>query len=109
MEPTKDALLQAALARALVDAVSPEIQREVFKEAISNFLFRVDDHGKGILKDSFERALKDAVGMIAREIVATPEYRKKMDAMMHVAMDEALKEEAFVKVIKDRLVRAVGW
>jgi len=109
MEASKDAVLQAALARALADAISPDIQKEVFKEAISNYLFRIDEQGKGVLKEAFQRALNDAVYKVAGEVVSTPENLGKMKTFLHAALDEAMKERAFVDRMRDKIVQAWRW
>jgi hypothetical protein len=103
MDQSKEMILQTALAKALVDAVTPEMQKEVFKEAICEFLFRVDRDGKGALQDSFQRALNDATREIAVQMVHQPDILERIKQSVRTAIETALEDRTFIERIQKKL------
>lgn len=104
MQVDKD-VLQAALARAITDSVTPEVQKEVFKQAIEQHLFRTRDGSKGVLSESFERALNEATANLAREIVSQPENTQKIREMLQQAFDDTMGSESFLAKIREKMMQ----
>jgi 4-hydroxy-L-threonine phosphate dehydrogenase PdxA len=106
-------LLQAALAKAITDAVPPEVQKGVFQKALQNHLFYSDDgrHGNGaVLTDIFKRALDDATRSIAHAIVSQPENEARIREAIQAGLEDALKDGALRKRIGERIIRGIqGW
>lgn len=108
MDMDKD-VLQAALARAITDSVTPEVQKEVFRNALTGFLFRADTRGDSSpISEAFKRALQDATIAVARDVVAQPENRMRIVEAVKAGLDEALKDQKLVESITTKFIRALG-
>lgn len=114
MELDKD-VLQAALARAITDSVTPEVQREVF-QAMTNYLFRaVGDTHRGeksvitaVITDAFQRALADATREMARAVVAEPENQKRIKETIQKAFEMALDTRALQERLAEKFVKSIN-
>lgn len=83
-------VLQAALARAVSDSVSKEMQGQIFEKALLDYLFRAERGGQTRLHDAFQRALNEsAQGMAARLFAAEP-WRTKLEDAVRGAIEDAL-------------------
>ncbi len=97
-------MLQAALAKAITDSVTPEIQQGVFRDAIQEYLFHGADK-QGKLKDAFERALADAAVTVARAIVEMPENRNRLQAAMQAHFEETLRTPVMLNKLLTTKIR----
>ena len=108
MEVDKD-VLQAALARAITDSVTPEVQREVFQKAMTNFLFRADSRGESApITEAFKRALQQATETLAKEIVMSPDNRAKIAKAVQDGLDDAMKSRTFIDNISARIASSMS-
>src|ERR1700675_4934182 len=104
-------VLQAALARALADSVTPEVQGRVLKEAILAYLFtpqREAYSGKEQtpLSKAFQKALDAVTLQCARELFAQPESKKKIEDALRSAFDKALADPAIVDKTAEKMLSA---
>jgi hypothetical protein len=103
-------VLQAALARALADSVTPEVQRQVLEQGLMHYLFAPRKElytGKETtpLSEAFQKAL-DAVGLqLAKEVVALPENRAKLTAAVQASFDKAVNSEVVTEKLSDMFVK----
>lgn len=110
MDVNGDAL-QAALARAVMDSVSAEMQKEIFQKALEQHLFSDRsnrDRNESVISHAFKRALDQATHKLAEAVVHHPDNKLRIEAAMQKALEEALEEDRFAELIKNRLVRAFG-
>jgi hypothetical protein len=95
MEVTGDAL-QAALARAITDSVTPEMQKEIFAKAMGQFLFNTDTRRGETppITAAFQDALRLATKELANKIVNEPENQARITDVIRAAFDEVMKDPA---------------
>jgi hypothetical protein len=111
MEVDKD-VLQAALARAITESVTPEVQQKVFQSAMEQFLFRVDTRGSGgssVISEAFKRALEEATRDMARKIVNEPENAERIRASVQAAFEEELASPTFLVKVREKITRGFGY
>ena len=101
-------LLQAVLAKAVLDAVPQAVRDDVFRKALEEHLFRMDDRGNSPLSETFRKSLDEAVRRLAQDVVEAPENMEKIREFMQSAFDAALDDPVFVKVLKDKLTSALN-
>lgn len=103
-------ILQVALAKAITDAVPPEMQKEIFARALHDHLFHASRNSdKSPISDSFQRALNDATRALANEIVNEPENKAKVKATIQKAFDQSLESGNLLQKICDKFTGSFGW
>ena len=95
MEVSGDAL-QAALARAITDSVTPEMQKEIFAKAMGQFLFNADTRRGEMppITAAFQDALRIATKEMANKIVNEPENQERIRGVVQTAFDETMNDPA---------------
>src|SRR5690348_9202564 len=107
MEVSGDAL-QAALARAITDAITPEAQKQIFEKAMLEYLFHKDSRSATTpLTDAFKKALNDATATVAQQIVNEPENRAKIATAFQEAFDQV--QPTLVAALVKKLTPRYGW
>jgi hypothetical protein len=102
-------ILQAALAKAITEAVSPEVRKEVFQKAMTNYLFRAaGDTPRSVITDAFQRALDDATREMARAVVAEPENQKRIRETIQKALEMALDTRALQERLAEKFVKSIN-
>jgi hypothetical protein len=95
MEVSGDAL-QAALARAITDSVTPEMQKEIFAKAMGQFLFNADTRRGETppITAAFQTALRLATQELANKIVNEPENHARIRRVIEAAFNETIDDPA---------------
>ncbi|HEY5022465.1 MAG TPA: hypothetical protein VII30_08270, partial [Gemmatimonadaceae bacterium] len=101
MEVSGDAL-QAALARAITDSVTPEMQKEIFAKAMGQFLFNADTRRGEVppITSAFQDALRLATKELANKIVNEPENQTRISDVIRAAFDETMSDPATVTKLR---------
>jgi len=110
MEINSD-ILTAALAKAVADSVSTELQQEIFAKALHLHLFVENqrDGGRSVIKDAFTKALNQVTEQLAVDVVAEPENRARIEAAFRAALDLALKDGALVERIANKMTGSLRY
>jgi hypothetical protein len=108
----KDAL-QAAMARAIVDSVTPEVQREVFQKAILEHLFTVRRDGYSgkettTLSEVFAKALDRAVFAITEKVLNEPDNQEMIVSAVRSAFEQTVVKSALLGKLTERLTRNIS-
>jgi uncharacterized protein HemX len=106
--------LNLALAQAVMNAFTPEMQTEVFREALRGYLFEpvTDNYGKkpSPLTQAFQKALDNAAYSVAKEFVSQPEQTVRIQAALKEAFDAVIVSPDFKQKVVDKVARAMaGW
>jgi len=101
-------VLQIALARAITEAVTPQMQKEIFAKAMHEHLFKSTSFDKSPISQAFQRALDEATRDIAREVVREPENLKQIHAVMRKSVESAIESPAFMEDIAKKITRGFG-
>lgn len=105
-----EAAMQAAIATAIMNNVNAEMQKAIFVEAVSSFLFSKDHYSsKTRLSQQFDGALREVAQRLGSQYLDTPEIKEKIDAEVKAALDEILASGEIQKRIKVHLVRAINF
>lgn len=103
-------VLSVALAKAITDSVSVEMQKEIFSRALYDHLFQEAKDGRtSPLKDAFARALNEATNEQAKLIMADPANVAKVRAAFQAAFEAVLVDGSLVKKMSDKIVSALRW
>jgi UTP:GlnB (protein PII) uridylyltransferase len=104
MEVDKD-LLQVALAKAISESVPPEMQKEIFAQALAKHLFNTGSNSKeSVISSTFQQALNKATAELAHEIVNSPENVPRIRDIMQKAMIAFLDDPNTVRKITEKFV-----
>jgi hypothetical protein len=103
-------VLSVALAKAITDSVSVEMQKEIFSRALYDHLFYETKEGRvSPLKEAFARALNEASVEQARLVMADPANLAKVRDAFQTALDTALTDGSLVKKMTEKMVSALRW
>lgn len=102
-------VLSVALARAVTEAVPPEMQNEIFSRALYNHLFAESKDGRTPLKDAFSRALNECAQKLAEKMFEEPEIRAKLETSLREAFEENMKTGELVKKLAGKMAGGLRW
>ena len=102
-------LLQAALAKALTESVTPEVSKKLLEEAMLAYLFTsrrepYSNKEATPLSDAFQKALDAATKTIAAEVLALPENKAKLVAAMQSGFDVAIKDTVVTEKLAEKMI-----
>ena len=104
-------LLEVALSKAIIDAVSADDTRAILAQAMHGYLFtktRESYSGKETdpLTEAFRKALDGATLQLVRSFLDEPEQRAAMRAAIEAAFAEAMKSTIVTDKIAEKLLGA---
>ena len=103
-------VLQAALARAILDSVPSEMQKEVFRKALEAYLFHKDRVGEtSPVQHAFKMALDRATQDLAMEVVNEPENRERIKQAFRESFDQMLSSGEFTEKAVQKMVGSLRW
>jgi hypothetical protein len=104
MEVDKD-LLQVALAKAISESVPPEMQKEIFAQALAKHLFNAGSNSKeSVISTTFQQALNKATADLAHSIVNSSENIPRIKEIMQKAMMDFLDDPNTVRKMTEKFV-----
>lgn len=89
-------ILQAALAKALTDSVTGEVQSAVLKDAMWSYLFTprklnaYDNKETTPLSSAFEKSLDQVARTVCTEVLSEPENKARLRTAIQAAFEAAL-------------------
>jgi uncharacterized protein HemX len=107
--------LNVALAQAVLTAFTPEMQSEVFRESLRQYLFEpVKDRGysdkPSPFTQAFQKALDTAAFHVAKDFISQPAQMERLRTALAEAFDLTLGGTEFKQKIIDKVARAMsGW
>ena len=104
--------LNAALAKLLLEAITPETRNGIFAEALKQHVFAPtkDSYGTqhpSLFSKTVKEALEGAVRRVAADFVAQPEQMEKIRDQVKQAFDAMLANGQLAAAVLARMTRAI--
>jgi hypothetical protein len=106
-------IMQAAMAKAVLEQITPELQKELFLSAVKTALFEVkDNNGYGPKQTVLERECAEALKIVTREIVLNmlrqPALHQLIEMEVKKGVDAVVSAGTIAEDVTTRLKRAFG-
>jgi hypothetical protein len=104
----KSEVLQAAMAKAILDNITPAMQQDMFLQAVQNALFTIEDNrGYGPKQTTLHRICSEALKIVSQEIIAnmlrTPAMTAIIEGEVNKGIAEVLAEGVIAKAVADKI------
>jgi hypothetical protein len=104
----KSEVLQAAMAKAILDNITPAMQQDMFLQAVHNSLFTiVDTNGYGPKQTTLQRICSEALKTVSQEIIAnmlrTPAMTAIIEAEIKKGVEVILDEGVIAKAVAEKI------
>lgn len=105
MEVSGD-VLQAALAKAITESITPDVRDAVIAKALQQHLFYEDKRNgnASVITETFKRALNDATSELAKEVVSRPENNERLRVSIQEAFEATISDKAFIAKISEKMM-----
>jgi hypothetical protein len=102
-------VLQTALAKALVDSVTPEMQSQALREAMVGYLYAPQKEpysGKETtpLSRAFEKSLDAAARQACEEVLSQPENQARIKTTLQAAFEQSMSSTLLTEKLVERFL-----
>ena len=104
-------VLTVALAKALTDSVTGEVQRDVLQKAMHAYLFtpfKPNSYSNEMttpLAESFKKAIDAVTGEVVREVLRQPEFRSVIESKVEEAFRATMQSNTAVDKMTEKFLR----
>lgn len=107
--------MQAAMAKAMMDAVTPELQQQLFLKAVQSALFEVAEPNAGygspkrtVLQKVCEASLNDVMRQIVKEMLMEPGTQAILVAEVQKGVSQLVASGVVSEKVTDWLRSSIG-